>query len=384
MKKQIKSLFVALLAVAAFSSCAQSLASMAEYDAVVVETEAADIIAEKWGADFRYAQYPKQSFEVCVEVAPGESIQAAIDEVSSKGGGVVKLAEGVHVVNEMIAIKSGVTIMGAGIDKTTVKEGQIEGNACFIIDTKPQIVDVVLRDFALVGENIGNVQGIFITGVNEARHNRIMFQDLVVTGWGSHGVHIKRTDNIVMNRCKFTENGIRNGLYHNLYFLFNKEIMQSDCDFSNPVMGKGCKYTSCEFVLAQRCVIDNCKANGVQADNEETGYFMFHKYRISNCGQVALWFPCEYYFGKFDYTEDPKYAPQNVILNRCEIVDNTWGAMWRVVGGSYVINSRFDNRKIDMGLLKCEVEMCGESTFAKGNELYDDVKQWPADVELLW
>jgi len=36
--------------------------------------------------------------------------------------------------------------------------------------------------------------------------------------------------------------------------------------------------------------------------------------------------------------------------NRCEIVDNTWGAMWRVAKDSYVKNSHFANKKIDMGL----------------------------------
>ncbi len=364
------------------TSC-QGGVDSAKYEAIEVEQEALDIIESKWGADFKHVEYPTQYLDYVVEVAVGESIQAAIDEASANGGGVVKLAEGVHPVSEAIAIKSGVTIVGAGRDKTIIKECEGIDNACFIIDTKPQIVDVVMKDLSVVGENIGRVQGIYITGVNEARHQRIMFQDIDVRGWGSQGVHIKRTNNIIMDGCNFNLNGVRDGLYHNLYFLYNKEILQSDCNFSNPVMGKGCKYTSCEFVLAQRCEIDNCKANGIQADNEQTGYFMFHKYRVTNCGQVALWFPCEYYYGKFDYTEDPKYAPQNVILNRCEIVDNRWGAMWRVVNGSYVINSHFANQDVDMGLLKCEVEMEG-STFERGNGIYTDVEQWPSDVALLW
>jgi hypothetical protein len=96
-----------------------------------------------------------------------------------------------------------------------------------------------------------------------------------------------------------------------------------------------------------------------------------------------LWFPCEHYYDKYTYTEDAKYAPQKVILNRCEIVNNTWGAMWRAVNDSYVINCTFAKKKIDMGLLKCDVTM-ENSTFNKGNEMYTDVKQWPSDVKLLW
>ena len=98
----------------------------------------------------------------------------------------------------------------------------------------------------------------------------------------------------------------------------------------------------------------------------------------SRCG-----FPANIFYDKYNYTENPKYAPQRVILNRCSIVDNTWGAMWRAVNDSYVINCAFANKKIDMGLLKCDVTM-ENSTFDKGNEIYTDVKQWPSDVKILW
>ncbi len=355
-----------------------------KYEKVIVEQEALATIDDKWGDEFHHVEYPTQYLKNVVEVTPGASIQEAIDEVNSKGGGVVRIMAGEHVVNKTIHIKSGVTIIGEGADKSFIVEGEGIEKQCLCIDVHSQVTDVVMKDFTLLGKDIGSVQGIFISGVNDARHQRMLFQNLVIKGWGSHGVHIKRTNNMIMDRCVFTENGSRNGLYHNLYFLYNKELLQSDCDFSNPVMGKGCKYTSCEFVLAQRCTIDNCIGNGIQADNEQTGYLFLHKYRVSGCGQVALWFPCEYYYGKFDYTEDPKYAPQNVILSRCEIVDNTWGAMWRVVcGKSYVINSHFANKKIDMGLLLCNVEM-ENSTFDKGNRIMDDLRKWPMDVHLLW
>ncbi|MFI3282261.1 MAG: DUF6250 domain-containing protein [Rikenellaceae bacterium] len=354
-----------------------------KYRDVIIEQEALATIDQKWGSRFIAAHYPIQHLENVVEVAPTESIQRAIDEMSRRGGGVVKLKEGLYPITSTITLKSGVTIIGEGAEKTILEERRGIKNACIIAETKSRVEDVVIKDLWLKGQDLESVQGLFITGVNEGRHQRIMLQDLKITGWGSQGVHIKRADHIIMDRCEFTHNGARNGLYHNLYFLYNKNITQSDCIFSNPVKGKGCKYTSCEFVLAQRCTIDNCIGNGIQADNEQAGYLFLHKYRVSNCGQVALWFPCEYYYGKFDYTEDPKYAPQNVILSRCEIVDNMWGAMWRAVNGSYVLNSHFSNKKIDMGLLKCDVQM-SESTFERGNQLYDDVKQWPKDVELLW
>ena len=123
--------------------------------------------------------------------------------------------------------------------------------------------------------------------------------------------------------------------------------------------------------------------NGIQADHEEAGYFFFHKYKISGSGRAAMWFPCEHYYDKYNYTENKKYAPQNVILNRCEIVDNAYGAMWRRVGGAYVINCKFDNKKLDMALFKCGVTM-ENSEFLKGIGEYDDIDNWPQGVNTLW
>ena len=178
-------------------------------------------------------------------------------------------------------------------------------------------------------------------------------------------------------------NGSAGGLYHNVYFLYNKHILQSDCDMSYPTLGKGNKYTSVEHLIAQRCTIKGpLLGNGIQADNTEAGYLFFHKYHISGCARVAMWFPCESFRDKFTYTEDPTYAPQNVIVHRCEIVDNQWGAMWRSVGGGHILHSTFDNHRIDVGTLKSQMRFAGNTIGTI--ESYTDVDQWPEDVEILW
>jgi hypothetical protein len=47
-------------------------------------------------------------------VTPEANLQEAIDKVFSKGGGVVRLSEGIFVVEEPIRLRSGVNIIGAG------------------------------------------------------------------------------------------------------------------------------------------------------------------------------------------------------------------------------------------------------------------------------
>ncbi|MDE5419075.1 glycoside hydrolase family 55 protein [Labilibaculum sp. DW002] len=379
--KMLKNRIIAsILAVMLLASCTETKSAFTK---VTIESEVDSIMTAKWGNDFKHADYPQQWLDNVIAVEPNEAIQAAIDKASEAGGGIVFLKEGVHILDSTITLKSNVTILGEGRDKTIIQQGVKLDEAAFNVEAKPTITDVLIKDLTLKGTRSGKVNGILIRGRNENRHKRFMLQNIDVTDWSAQGVHIKRTNHIIMDNCNFQFNGSHGGLYHNCYFLYNKYILQSDLDMSFPLKGKGCKYTSCEFVLAQRCTIKDTKTNGIQADHEEAGYVFFHKYHISGCERVALWFPCEDYYDKFTYKEDPKYAPQKIILNRCEVVNNTWGAMWRAVNDSYVINSHFSNKKIDMGLLKCNVQM-EKSIFEKGNKNYTDVKQWPEDVKILW
>lgn len=381
MIKNIKHFFVIAFIGLISSINAQKKAFV--YTKVTIEQEVYAVMSDKWNDDFKHVDYPKQWLQNIVEVKPGQSIQKAIDNVYNEGGGVVFLKKGTHILNSTITLKSNITLIGEGRDKTILLQGEGIDNAAFNIEDKPQVTDLVIKDLTLKGKREGKVNGILFRGRNESRHTRVMLQNIDVTDWSAQGVHMKRTDNIIMDNCNFQYNGSAGGLYHNVYFLYNKYILQSDCNMSYPVKGKGNKYTSCEYVLAQRCTIKDTKTNGIQADHDEAGYIFFHKYHVSGCARVALWFPCENYYDKYHYTENPKYAPQKVILNRCEIVNNTWGAMWRSVNDSYIINSVFDNKEVDMGLLKCDVTL-ENSTFKKGNEIYTDVKQWPKDVRILW
>ncbi|MGJ8640013.1 MAG: right-handed parallel beta-helix repeat-containing protein [Opitutaceae bacterium] len=378
---------ILLLGKFALLSAALSLTATAAFqpklDKVQIEAEVLSIMDSKWQDKFVHVEYPKQILSTAVVLEPGDSIQEAIDTTSQNGGGVIQLKAGIHSIDATLFLKSNVSIVGEGRERTILQQTIDMSGSCFEAPPKPQVTDVLIKDLWIKGIHKNKANGIFMSGRNESRHTRIMIQNINITDWATHGLHMKRTDNIIMDQSKLQFNGSGDGLYHNVYFLYNKYILQSDLDMSFPILGKGCKYTSVEHMLAQRCTIRECVGNGIQSDHEQAGYLFFHKYTISGCGRVGMWFPCEHYYDKFNYTEDPKYAPQKVILNRCTITDNTWGAMWRMVGDSYVINSTFSNEKIDMGLLKCEVETEG-SVFETGNKEYTDVKQWPEDVELLW
>jgi len=352
---------------------------------VVVEPEVLSLIATKWNNHFNPVVYPNQSLDQVVVVHPGESIQAAINTAGSAGGGVVFLKAGTHLLTEQITLKSKVTLCGEGRTLTVLKQAPNFTTGTAIGAGAKQLTDVLIKDLTLEGLQSGGTAGIVLAGADPKSnwHARIMLQNVTVIHWAGMGVHIKRTSSIIMDNCEFQYNGSANGLFHNIYFLHVDRVLQSDCDMSFPVLGKGNKYTSTTNLIAQRCTIRECKGNGIQADNTDCGHLLFHKYTISHCGRVAMWFPCENFNDKYKFTEDPKFAPQFVILNRCNIVDNQWGALWRSVSHAQVINSTFRNAHLDFGLLKCDVAF-ENSTLDRPAENYTDVKQWPQEVPLLW
>ncbi len=374
MKKKTAGIFII------WGLCAAVWAGPAfKLERVEIEPEVLAVMADKWGDAFKHAEYPTQYLDHVVTLQPGDDIQAAVDEAHGAGGGVVFLSAGSYETGEL-TLRSRVTLCGAGRDETVVR---YVGKGHFMGQGDSKLTDVVFKDLTFLG-NPESKSGLNLRGADDDRHERFMWQNVTVKDFGSHGIGISRVNHIIMDNSVFQHNGTRGGLHHNVYFLFVAHVLQSDCDMSYPAEGKANKYTSTKYLLTQRCVMKEGKGNGIQADNDQGGYLFFHKHHLSGFDRVAMWFPCEAYYNKFEYTEDPQWVPQHVILNRCEVIDNSWGAMWRVVRGkSFVINSTFDNRKIDMGLLKCDVGMEG-STFKTGVAAYDDVKQWPEDVKLLW
>lgn len=324
---------------------------------VILEDKVQELVAANWmGEDdsFEHVNYPTQYLDgKYVTVRAGEDIQAALDAVSEAGGGVVILAEGIHEVSNTLTLRSNVTLVGYGKDRSIIRQSkELRGS---IIDTSSGCVEnFVFKDLSIEGmrgyEN--NASGLLMAGTGDVWHNRIMLQNVRMKNCGGMGIHIKRVNDVIMDRSEIVYSGESSGFYHNIYFLFNYRILQSDLDLSRPVVGKSCKYTSTYSTIAQRVTMRDGTTNAIQADN--TGqYLMLYKYEIDNYANVALWFPCENYYDKYTYTEDPKYAMQDVILYGCTVTNCKNGGIWRVVENPLILNSYFKNVTHDLELLKC-------------------------------
>lgn len=346
-------------------------------DTVELEPAVNNLIAGRWSNQFTHVEYPQQNLANEVLVRPGESIQSAIDTVAAQGGGVVRLTEGVHTVASRINLKNLTTIVGAGRDHTAIR---YQGTGAAIGTTQRILTDVVVKDLTLAGER-GTPKlshGVLLEGIDPvaSRHNRIALQNLSVKDFTVHGVHMKRASNIIVSNAKVHHNGEANGLYHNVYWLFDNNILQSDMDMSNPVRGKGAKYTSTSNVIVQRAQIRNSSVNGVQADGANDTKILFHKFDITGSGKTALWFIAEIFSNPNQYTEDPLNAPRDVIISESNITGNKRGGVWKIASNVHVINSTFANTESDLLLMK-SYPTFENTTFIRPPQYFTDPAQVP-------
>ncbi len=86
-----------------------------------------------------------------IVIAPGESIQAALDKIKALGGGTVKLASGLHTLPATLRVPSGITIAGAGIDCELLLDPAKTQYEAAIVNAEPDLHDVVFRDFVIEG-----------------------------------------------------------------------------------------------------------------------------------------------------------------------------------------------------------------------------------------
>ena len=90
-----------------------------------------------------------------VIVAPGDSVQAAIDTVSANGGWVL-LATGIHVLPAPLRLPSGITLAGQGRETILILDPQVtqERAGVAIVNGTDDLHDVTLRDFVVEGATI--------------------------------------------------------------------------------------------------------------------------------------------------------------------------------------------------------------------------------------
>lgn len=155
-------------------------------------------------------------------VAPGASVQQALDAALSTDSKFILLKAGLHTVPATLKIHSGTTLMGEGAS-TILFLDPASGQREAIINAEDGLHDVTIRDLVIEGSNKTdpgtdpnssrsskggyNRGGILFRSEKEGQLQRIHLIDLTIRNSTYSGISISGGSNIDITDCDLSENG---------------------------------------------------------------------------------------------------------------------------------------------------------------------------------
>jgi parallel beta-helix repeat protein len=162
-----------------------------------------------------------------VTVAPGQSVQEAVD-ARAGGGGWVVLAKGLHVIHAALRLPSGITLAGQGRDSVVFLDPKAaaENAGIAIVNAAPDLHDVTLRDFVVEGstlsrpptdpnqdhrarsyQNAPSRGGILFAAERAGQMRNLRFEHLTVRNCTHTGVAIRGAAQVAIVASDFSDNG---------------------------------------------------------------------------------------------------------------------------------------------------------------------------------
>jgi len=158
-----------------------------------------------------------------VMVAPGQSIQKALDARRGQGGWVV-LARGQHTLPAPLQLPSGVTLAGYGVESVLWLEGKLTGPT--IVNAEDGLEDVILRDFVIEGAanfklpsdpntdrrrrakpDAPNRAGIQLVAKGATKLRNLRIENVIIRHCTGTGVGIDGGSGVAIKACDFSDNG---------------------------------------------------------------------------------------------------------------------------------------------------------------------------------
>lgn len=226
-----------------------------------------------------------------ITVAPGQSIQSALDSLAGTGGCVIAEA-GLHTLPSTLRIPSGVTLAGEGVKTILLLYPSNEGRDA-IVNKVNDLHDVTIRDLiiecglkAYPGpdpnsirsfRNTYNRGGIIFRSSGGKMMNNINLNNISVRNGTFNGIFISGASRVSILCCNFSQNGAGvvpgPGLQHNLLLTHCTDVTVRDSRIVTSPNGSG-------------IAIDNCK--GVVIDANEIARNGFYGLLISESVKVEI------------------------------------------------------------------------------------------------
>jgi parallel beta-helix repeat protein len=223
---------------------------------------------------------PAQDTGTTVDVAVGESIQAAVDDVAAAGGGTVNLASGRHNISAPIELRSGVALQGQGRggDGMTTIYNDLGTDMVIMLDGRDGgLSDVIVKDLkvdcALTREqrdytsDPGRNYGVYVTD-EAAANERVLLDSVQITACAV-GFHVKGTSDLTIRDSDIHDNGGYEFYFHNAYLRRVSRASIENTRLANSHSGNGVNISYCDNITVSGSTLSGNHFRGVRAAESE-------------------------------------------------------------------------------------------------------------------
>jgi len=252
-----------------------------------------------------------------MEVAPGQSLQQALDEAAGKGGTVLAKA-GLHTLPAPLKMPSGVTLVGEGIK--TVLYLTPGDNRETIVNATDDMHDVTIRNLLIEGNTKTEIPsdpnssrsyrggynrgGILFRCTKAGNMKNINLEWLTIQNCTYNGIFISGATGIRITGCDLNENGatVPPGfhLVHNLLLTHCSSATVSNSRLVTSPLGAGIALEACRSSTVAGCDIsrngyygvDIVESSGITVSNslveanDRTGVMVEYQYK--GCDGVSI------------------------------------------------------------------------------------------------
>jgi hypothetical protein len=204
---------------------------------------------------------------------PGENLQAAINEVADKGGGVILLAPGDHWIDQTIQVKSSVVIRGTNKDESIIK----------------------IRIKAPFFKRSG---GQSVSAIEVNQQERVGFEDLTIRYAAVDFEPIDKDDfHAPWDRSAFHEEEVRDDqlFVHSLIFSKCRNCWVDNCNLlwagAHPLGMSQCQHMTMRDNFIDRSYIKKDSMHGGYYGIWGTSHSLFYNERIRRIRHFALMSP---------------------------------------------------------------------------------------------
>lgn len=221
-----------------------------------------------------------------IAVAPGHSIQDALDKLQAKGGGTLRLEAGLHTLPATLRLPSGVTIAGTGLDCALLLDPVKGSGEAAILNADPDLHDVVLRDFVIEGGTTPEVShdpnsdvqrrrliygpirsGVVFQGDGKTMQRNLKLEHLTVRNCTSNAVALFGVEQAEIVNCDLSGSGGMappgHGKNHNLKMNHVSRVAIRGSRFADSMWGHGIAVIFGRDVSIQDCEVTRNHLDGV-------------------------------------------------------------------------------------------------------------------------